>query len=120
MSPDDVEGWPPTLRSPDDVEGGPPALRSGVFPVSDRQTGDAAGRDAAHRIVDLVGRDNARTLLRILRLPDPDRLAFVARLYQRPGGDALAEVLTDVESDPDDLVRLRLIGGLRALLGTSA
>jgi hypothetical protein len=119
MSPDDAESWPPTLRSPDDAEGGPPTLRSGVFPVSDLSTGDTASRDAAHRIVDLVGKDNARTLLRILRLPDPDRIAFVARLYQRADGHALAEVLTDVESDPDDLVRLRLIGGLRALLGTN-
>ncbi len=32
-------------------------------------------------------------------------------------GQALAEVLADVETDRDDLTRLRLIGALRARLG---
>jgi hypothetical protein len=30
----------------------------------------------------------------------------------------LAELLTEVETDPDDLVRLRLIGARREVLGT--
>jgi hypothetical protein len=31
----------------------------------------------------------------------------------------LAELLVDVEADPDDLVRLRLIGALRQVLGSA-
>jgi hypothetical protein len=124
--------------SADDVEGRPPMLRSGAFPISGRpipgltsgatsgpaadstsglSTVDAPGRDGAQRVIDLIGEENARALLVILALRDDDRLAFVARLYQRRDGYALAEVLTDIESDPDDLVRLRLIRGLRSVLG---
>jgi hypothetical protein len=78
---------------------------------------DPAGHHAARDVVGLIGQTNARTLLGILELPDEDRLAFVARMYQRDDAQALAGVLTDVESDPDDLVRFRLIGGLRSVLG---
>jgi len=87
--------------------------RSGVFPASGPSTVDLAGRVAADRVIDLVGEKNARSLLKILTLADDDRVVFVARLHQRTDARALADVLTDIESDPDDLVRLRLIGALQ-------
>jgi hypothetical protein len=77
---------------------------------------DHAAAKAAHQIVHLIGAANASLLVRILLLPDDDRLALVARLHQRTDAKALADVLTDIESDPDDLTRLRLAAGLQDLL----
>lgn len=48
----------------------------------------------------------------MLEWPEPERAALIGGLYASARGQALAEVLADVESDPDDLVRLRLIGAL--------
>ncbi len=48
-------------------------------------------------------------------LPEADRAALIGQLYAR--GEPLAEVLPDVETDPGDLMRLRLIGALREELG---
>jgi len=78
----------------------------------------AAAIGAGMDLVKLLGPDNARKLLEVLELPDDERWAFTSRMYARDDGTALAEVLADVETDPDDLVRLRLIGALREVLGT--
>jgi len=51
----------------------------------------------------------------VLELPEPERAALIGRLYAR--GEVLADVLADIETDPDDLVRLRLIAALREVLG---
>jgi hypothetical protein len=39
------------------------------------------------------------------------------RLYHRDDAAWLAKLLAEVESDPDDLTRLQLIGALRQVLG---
>lgn len=39
--------------------------------------------------------------------------ALIGQLYRSDRGQALAELLADGETDPDDLVRLRLIVALR-------
>ena len=64
-----------------------------------------------------MGADNARTLLRILELPDDERLAFVSRMYLRDDGQALAEILAGIEEDLTGRTRKRVIAGLRAALG---
>ena len=56
----------------------------------------------------------------MLERPEADRAALVGRLYRSEGGKSLAEILADVESDPDDLVRLRLIGALHRVLDRGA
>ena len=53
----------------------------------------------------------------MLERPEPERAALIGRSYAR--GEVLAQVVADVRSDPDDLVRLRLIGALREVLGTA-
>ena len=69
------------------------------------------------RSVAILGPGGARELLDVLTRPEADRAALIGRLNQRADGEWLAEVLMDVESDPDDIVRLRLIDALRSALG---
>ena len=71
--------------------------------------------DLGPRLLELLGEPACRELLSVLERREPERAALIGRLYAR--GQALAEVLADVEADPDDLVRLRLIGALREVLG---
>jgi hypothetical protein len=51
-------------------------------------------------------------LLVVLELPEAERTALIGQLYASERG----QVLADVETDPDDLVRLRLIAALREVL----
>ena len=69
------------------------------------------------QILSIFGPDGSRELLDLLTRPGADRAALIGRLNQRADGQWLAEVLMDVESDPDDIVRLRLIEALQAVLG---
>jgi hypothetical protein len=55
-------------------------------------------------------------LLDVLPRSDGDRAALIGRLHQREDAGWLAELLMDIESDPDDLTRLNLIEALRAVL----
>jgi len=71
--------------------------------------------DLGPRLLELLGERGCVELLAVLERPEPERAALIGRLYAR--GESLAEVLADVESDPDDIVRLRLIGALREVLG---
>lgn len=80
---------------------------------------DHEALDAARQIVDALGEPAAREFLTVLKMPDDKRLDLIAHLYLRDDGFGIAEMLTDVEEDPDDIVRLRLIGGLSAVLGES-
>ena len=70
--------------------------------------------DLGRRLLDLLGEPACRELL---ERPEPERAALIGRLYASERGQALAEVLADVEGDPDDLTRLRLIAALREVLG---
>lgn len=69
---------------------------------------DTEALDAARRIVDALGEPAAREFLGVLKMPDDERLDLIAHLYQRDDAHGIAEMLTDVEEDPDDIVRLRL------------
>lgn len=70
--------------------------------------------EAGWDLVKLLGRDQARTLLTILELPDEERLAFISSMYQRDAAQALAEILADGEEDLTGRTRERLIVGLWA------
>jgi hypothetical protein len=77
---------------------------------------DAAAIDAGWDLVKLLGRPEARKLLEVLELPDDNRPAFISSMYLRDDGQALAEVLADVEEDLTGRTRERLIAGLHAAL----
>jgi hypothetical protein len=66
--------------------------------------------------VKLLGRDQARTLLRILELPDEERMAFISSMYLREDAQALAEILADLEEDLSGRARERSVVGLRRAL----
>jgi len=76
-----------------------------------------AAIEAGLDVVKALGRGNARLLLEVLELPDDERLAFISSMYQREDGEALAEVLADVEQDLTGRTRERLMVGLQAALG---
>jgi len=62
----------------------------------------------------------ASELLAVLELPQAERAATVGRLYQSERGQVLAELLADIEADPDDIVPLRMIAALRKVAGEQA
>jgi HEAT repeat protein len=73
--------------------------------------------DLGHRLLELLGAPACVELLAVLELPEAERASAIGALYQTDHGQALAELLIDVEGDPDDVVRLRLVGALRDVLG---
>jgi hypothetical protein len=68
------------------------------------------------RIVAALGEPAARELLDVLSRSDADRAALIGRLHQREDMTWLAELLIEIESDPNDITRLELIGALQAVL----
>ncbi len=54
----------------------------------------------------------------MLTRPQAERVAFIHPLYVREDTTILAEALLDLETDPDDIDRLRLLDGLRQALGS--
>jgi hypothetical protein len=50
--------------------------------------------------VDLLGEANARDLLGILEMAEDNRTDFIAHMYLRDDGRALAEILTDIRTTP--------------------
>jgi hypothetical protein len=64
------------------------------------------------QIVAILGEDAARELLEVLDRSVEDRASLIGRLLARDDTVALGEALLDMESDPDDLTRLRLIDAL--------
>ena len=75
--------------------------------------------DLGERILSILAPGASRDLLDALTRSDEDRTTLIARLHLRADGEWLAELLMDVESDPDDLVRLRLIDAERVRGGHS-
>jgi hypothetical protein len=69
------------------------------------------------KVVHMLGEDAARELLDVLKRGTEDRGALIGRLYGRSDGRWLAEALMDIEEDPDDLVRFRLIAELERTFG---
>ena len=73
---------------------------------------EALGR----RVVTMLGEPAARQLLDVLTRSEEDRAALIGRLSQRDDASALAEMLIEIETDPDGITRLRLIDGLERVL----
>ncbi|MDP9223871.1 MAG: hypothetical protein M3P18_08445 [Actinomycetota bacterium] len=69
--------------------------------------------DLGTRIVAALGEPAARELLDVLTRPDAGRAALIGRLHQRDDTGWLAELLMDIESDPDDIRRMQIIEALR-------
>jgi AbiU2 len=65
-----------------------------------------------------LGEDAARELLDVLKRTPEDRTALIGRLYGQSESRWLAESLMDIEADPDDLIRLRLIAELERMFGS--
>lgn len=61
--------------------------------------------DLCQRLLDLLGERGWVELLAVLELDESERAALIGQLIRRPR--LLGELLADVESDPDDLMRLR-------------
>jgi hypothetical protein len=51
-----------------------------------------------------LGEPAARELLDVLTRPDADRAALIGRLHLREDAAWLAEVLVEIEADPDDII----------------
>lgn len=58
-------------------------------------------------LLDLLEEPACVELLAILELPEADRATLIGALYRSDRGREMAELLADVEADPDDLVRRR-------------
>jgi hypothetical protein len=54
--------------------------------------------------------------LAALTRSEENRAALIGRLSQREDATWLAELLIEIETDPDDITRLRLIDGLERAL----
>jgi hypothetical protein len=52
----------------------------------------------------------------VLTRSDADRAALIGQLHLRDDAAWLSELLIEIESDPDDLTRLKLIGALQVVL----
>jgi hypothetical protein len=68
------------------------------------------------RIVAALGEPAARELLDVLTRPDASRAALIGRLHLREDVAWLAELLMDIETDPDDITRMQIVEALRRTL----
>jgi hypothetical protein len=68
-------------------------------------------QDTLPRIVAALGGPAARELLDVLTRSDADRAALIGRLHLRKDATWLAELLIDIESDPDDITRMHIAYG---------
>jgi hypothetical protein len=73
---------------------------------------DTSPEALGERIIGILGPGASRGLLDALTRSDEDRAELIARLHLRADGEWLAELLMDIESDSDGVVRLSLIGAL--------
>jgi hypothetical protein len=55
-------------------------------------------------------------LLDVLTRSEPTARPWIARLHQRDDAAWLAELLMDIESDPDDTTRMQIIEALRLVV----
>jgi hypothetical protein len=72
--------------------------------------------DLGFRIVSVLGEPAARELLDVLTRSDADRAALIGQLRLRDDAGWLAELLMDIESDPDDITRMQIVEALRGAL----
>ena len=74
--------------------------------------------EIGERVVGALGLGAARELLDELSRSHAERAALIGRLWARPDARWLAELLIDIESDPDDSARLQVIEALQRPLKT--
>ena len=67
-------------------------------------------------IVAVLGRPASAELLEVLTRSEDERASVIGRLAARDDAAWLADLLAEIESDPDDITRLRLIHALREVL----
>jgi len=72
--------------------------------------------ELGRRIVGVLGIPGARELLDVLTRSPENKASLIGRLYSRADATWLAEVLTEIESDPDDLARIQLTEALRRVV----
>ena len=72
--------------------------------------------DLGSRIVATLGEPAARKLLDVLTRSEADRAALIGRLSQRENGAWLADLPIEIETDPDDLIRLQIAEASRRAL----
>jgi len=70
----------------------------------------------AQRLVELLGLGACRELLDILQRRSNERASLIGRLHQREDASGLTELLIEIESDPDDITRLRVMDALQRAL----
>jgi hypothetical protein len=61
------------------------------------------------RVVGILGEGASSDLLDVITRSEDDRAALIGRLSQRQDALWLAELLIEMETDPYDITRLRLI-----------
>ena len=71
---------------------------------------------AARRIVETLGADRARDLLRLLEADDVIRADAFRQFHERGGHEPLLDALADLEADP--VMRGWLVEHLRLILAT--
>jgi hypothetical protein len=113
-----IVGWVEALalalrQSPRALANGEREGNRWLFPDRRRDALDELGQ----RIVGVLGLPGARELLDVLTRSPENRAALIGRLYSREDATWLAEVLTETESDPDDLAGIQLIEALRRAVG---
>ena len=110
-------GWIAALalalrHSPRILAAGERARDPSMFPAPRLDALDELGR----RIVGVLGLRGARELLDVLTRSPENKAALIGRLYSRGDATWLAEFLTEIESDPDDLARIQLIEAIRRVV----
>jgi hypothetical protein len=67
----------------------------------------------AQRLLEVLGTNACRELLDALKRSDGERASLIGRLCKREGASWLADLLIEIESDPDDITRIRLVDALQ-------
>jgi hypothetical protein len=76
--------------------------------------------DIGQRVVAALGEPAAWELLEVLERSEAYRAALIGRLHVRDDAAWLAELLMDLEDEPGEIARIRLVDELRGLSGGNA
>jgi hypothetical protein len=76
------------------------------------------GSPLGEDIVTAIGPAASAELLEMLSRSEEERAAVIGGLALRDDASWLADLLVEIESDPDDITRLRLIHALREMLAS--
>ena len=70
----------------------------------------------ATELIAALGEPASLELLDVLTRSEADRAALIGRLSQRADAVWLADLLIEIECDPDDITRLQFVEALRKTL----